>query len=300
LSVLQSCAECKAGGDQSLLFSVYAVLIKCCADPLPLARRLALQGIPLLADCNHDKLHSNCASTLSALIAGVEDEQCSAVSLTALKGLVYFLPKISANHIHPIISSLALKVRPFFESSSDDHRASAISVYCCLAKCSDGEERANYLEYAQSILVPILMHSTSEHLATKIACLETLLAIAKVTQFQPLISNIEGYQESEGFSKLISLIVASKCGSIIEMYPTAVANAISYFKSNNPMLRSNVVAFMAEVLCYSQKTENERVQDELFTSVIQGMVDLLKDSDVEVRRIAAENLGRVSILPITE
>ena len=51
-------------------------------------------------------------ASLTALISGVEDEQCSAVSLTALRALLT-LPHVPSHHLHPLTSSLALKVRPF-------------------------------------------------------------------------------------------------------------------------------------------------------------------------------------------
>lgn len=298
LAVLQSCAEHKAGGDLALLSSVHSVLLKSCSDLLPLARRLALQGVPALAACSAMEMESNCVASLTALISGVEDEQCSAVSLTALRGLVSLLPQVPPNHLHPLTSSLALKVRPFFESSSDDHRAAAISIYSCLARCADGDHKTSYLDYAQTILVPVLLHSTSLHLPTRQACLDTLTSLARVTQFQPLITSLSSYTPAQGFPALVAKIVSCKCGALIEMYPTAVANAISYFKSKNPMLRCNVVSFLAEVLCYTQDTEQEQVQEELVSAVIQGMVEMLKDQDREVRKLVSKNLGRVVILSI--
>ena len=296
LAVLQSCAEHKAGGDLALICSIHSVLLKSCSDTLPLARRLALQGVPLIASCADLELEAGCVPTLTALIIGVEDEQCSAVSLTALRGLVSLLPHVPPHHIHPVTSSLALKVRPFFESSSDDHRAAAISIYSCLARCADGEHKTSYLDYAQSILVPVLLHSTSPHQPTSQACLTTLTSLARVTRFTPLIKSLSLYTSSEGFPSLISRLVSCKCEALIEMYPTAVANAISYFKSANPMLRCNVVSLLSEVLCYTQDTEHDQVHEELVSGVVQGMMELLRDPDREVRKAAATNLGRVVVL----
>jgi len=300
LAVLQACAEHKAGGDPALLATTLSTLLKSCSDSLPLARRLALQGVPALAACSQDEIETTCVAALSALITGVEDEQCSAVSLTALRGLVCLLPHVPPHHLHPLTSSLALKARPFFESSSDDHRAAAISIYSCLARSADsGHHKTSYLDYAQTILVPVLLHSTSLHLPTRQACLDTLTSLARVTQFQPLINSLATYKPAQGFPVLVSKLVSCKCGPLIEMYPTAVANAISYFKSKNSMLRCNVVSFLSEVLCYTQDTQHEQVQEELVTAVIQGMVGLLKDQDNEVRKLASMNLGRVVILSLS-
>ena len=298
LAILQGCAEHKGSVDTALLSTTLATLLKSCGDGLPLARRLALQGVPALAVCSQVELETNCVSVMSALITGVEDEQCSAVSLTALKGLVSLLPHVPAHHLHPLTSSLALKVRPFFESSSDDHRAAAISIYSCLARCAEGDHKASYLDYAQSIIVPVLLHSTSAHLPTRQACLETLTSLAKVTEFQPLINSLASYNPTQGFATLVAKLVACKCRVLIEMYPTAVATAISYFKSKNAMLRCNVVSLLSEVLCYTQNTQQEQVGEELVAAVIQGMIGLLKDQDKEVRNLASMNLGRVVILSL--
>jgi len=298
LAILQGCAEHKGSVDTALLSTTLATLLKSCGDSLPLARRLALQGVPALAVCSQVELETNCVSVMSALITGVEDEQCSAVSLTALNGLVSLLPHVPAHHLHPLTSTLALKVRPFFESSSDDHRAAAISIYGCLARCAEGDHKTSYLDYAQTIIVPVLLHSTSTHPTTRQACLDTLTSLAKVTEFQPLINSLASYSPAQGFPALVAKLVACKCRVLIEMYPTAVANAISYFKSKNPMLRCNVVSFLSEVLCYTQNTQQEQVEEELVTAVIQGLIGLLKDQDKEVRNLASMNLGRVVILSL--
>ena len=132
--------------------------------------------------------------------------------------------QVPPNHIHPITSSLALKVRPFYESSSDDHRAAAISIYSCLARCS------LMVNIRPAILI---MHRqswflSSLHLPTRQACLDTLTSLARVIQFQPLINSLSYYTPAQGFPALVSKIVS--CGALIEMYPTAVVNAISYIK----------------------------------------------------------------------
>ena len=62
----------------------------------------------------------------------------------------------------------------------------AVSVYGALAAFAVGEGRAGYLEGAQGWLVPALLHSSSGHQGTAQACLTTLRALAKVTQFPPL------------------------------------------------------------------------------------------------------------------
>jgi len=298
LAVLQACAENKAGGDLSLLAKLQATLLACCSDPLSLTRRLALQGIPILSVCGEVDLESRCLATLSALIAGVEDEQCSAVSLTALRGLVTFLPHVPKHHLYPLASSLALKVRPFFESSSDDHRAAAISVYSSLATCADGDRKTSYLDYFQSILVPILLHSNSSHIPTKKACLTTLKSLALVIEFQPLIDTLATHDYDDDFSLLVSKIVRCRCGALIEMYHTAVANSLSYFKSKNPLLRSNVVFLLSEILGYTQDNEQEKVQEELVTAAVQGIIDLLSDSESNVRKSAAMCLGQVAVLSL--
>ena len=100
---------------------------------------------------------------------------------------------VSSIHVYLITASLALKVRPLIESSSDEHRANAIMIYAALAKFAGGDHRSNYLEYAQSILVPVILHVTSDHQPTRKAYLEAIKALAKVIDSQHL-PNIHFFQ----------------------------------------------------------------------------------------------------------
>lgn len=128
LAVLQSCAEHKARGDLALLSSIHSVLLKSCSDLLPLARRLALQGVPALAACSAMEIQSNCVAVapLTTLISGVEDEQCSAVSDLSMSRAVTTMELLPSQ------------------------------------VCSDGDHKTSYLDYAQTILVPVLPPPTNQ------------------------------------------------------------------------------------------------------------------------------------------
>ena len=91
-------------------------------------------------------------------------------------------------------------------------------------------------------------------------------------------------------------IFFSRCGAIIEMYPTAVTASLSYLTSQRADLRRNVVIFLAEVLTYTQASDSELVSQETLGQIITMVVALLEDQDKEVRRVAAENLGRMLLL----
>ena len=91
-------------------------------------------------------------------------------------------------------------------------------------------------------------------------------------------------------------ILFSRCGAIIEMYPTAVTASLSYLTSQRADLRRNVVIFLAEVLTYTQASDSELVSQETLGQIITMVVALLEDQDKEVRRVAAENLGRMLLL----
>ena len=62
------------------------------------------------------------------------------------------------------------------------------------------------------------------------------------------------------------------------MYPTAVAASVSYFRSQNPMLRRNVVVLLAVVLAYTQTAaggpDTELVPEERVAEVVAGVVEL--------------------------
>ena len=93
-----------------------------------------------------------------------------------------------------------------------------------------------------------------------------------------------------------SLVCCCRCGAIIEMFPTAVTASLSYLTSQRSDLRRNVVVFLAEVLTYTQAAHSELVSQETLGQIITMVVALLEDQDKEVRRVAAENLGRMLLL----
>ena len=222
LAVLAGAAEhapasVVAGGD-SETSPLYSALCEACGDSLPLARRLALHGLSCLhTDHQHHQHHLHQEQeeeeeeeeTLRLMVAGLDDH-CSSVTLTALRGLVRLLsPSTSPSTSHitaSLVSSLALKVRPYFESSSEDHRAAAISVY---SRLHTGD-KDQYLDYISTVLLPVLLHSSSDHLATSQACLETLNTMARATKFKPLVSSLSSYNPSDGFSALIRSIVSCR------------------------------------------------------------------------------------------
>ena len=284
LAVLAAAAEHKPG--LSDLGPLCAALSQGCADSLPLARRLALHGLSCLPSQSEDT-----ADTLKLLVGGLDD-QCSTVTLTALRGLVRLLTRPSSPGSTQLVKSLALKVRPYFESSSDDHRAAAISVYSRL----DIGDQAQYLDYISTVLLPVLLHSSSEHQPTRQACLDTLNTAARATKFKPLIVTLSSYNPGDGFSALITSIVSSRCGALIEMFPTAVTASLSYLTSHRPHLRRNVVIFLAEVLTYTNATDHEMITEETVGQIISMVVGLLEDQDKAVRRVAAEHLGRLLLL----
>ena len=288
LAVLLAATEAKAAGDPALLSSLVSCLLRSCSDPCPLARRLALQGVAGLASCSTVDIESYASQALSALLQGLDDDHCQEVSLTALQAVVALLPSLPAPQAAPFLPTFTLKVRPFFESSSEDHRAAAVAVYGALASFAVGDHREGFLEGAQGWLVPVLLHSSSPHPATSRACLATLKALVKVTKFPPLAEALA--KHDGGLQELVSLLVAARCGALQEMWPTVVATGLSYFKSTNSLLRGGVVVLLGEVLevCRGQEVGQEQVQE-----AIQGMLGLLRDPDVEVRKLAAATLGRV-------
>ena len=86
---------------------------------------------------------------------------------------------------------------------------------------------------------------------------------------------------------------------MIEMYPTAITASLSYFRSQNPLLRRNVIILLAEILIYTHNSDSESLVEETLAEVVTGMVSLLRDQDRDVRRTAAEHLGRVMLIGMT-
>eukprot|EP00092_Neocalanus_flemingeri_P030660 GFUD01033291.1.p1 GENE.GFUD01033291.1~~GFUD01033291.1.p1 ORF type:complete len:734 (-),score=118.58 GFUD01033291.1:148-2226(-) len=294
-AVLAAVVAEKAGSDSSLIASIIQTLLMCTTDISVKVKQLALEGIQGLHGCTEEDIDKNATIVLAALIHGIEDAQCPEVSLIALRGLNKLLMKVSSIHVYLITASLALKVRPFIESSSDEHRAAAITIYAALAKFAEGDHRSTYLDYAQSILVPVLLHSTSQHEPTKQSCLEALNALAKVIDNQHLLAYLRSVSSQINFEKLIENIIQARSEVLIEMYATMAGNGISYYKSQNPMLRKNITILLSQILCFTQDSEDHKIDEALVNSVISCMVELLSDPDSDVRKTSAKDLGMVMV-----
>ena len=96
-----------------------------------------------------------------------------------------------------------------------------------------------------------------------------------------------------------SFCSSCRCGALIEMYSTAITASLSYFRSQNPLLRRNVIILLTEILIYTQNSDSESLVEETLAEVVAGMVSLLRDQDRDVRRTAAEHLGRVMLIGMT-
>ena len=106
VSVLSSAAEHKCGGDKAQYTCLHAMLLKCAHDNMALVRRLALKGLAsLVLDMGEDDLKT----AVNCLVSGIDDDTCSSVSLTALRGLVKLLPRLEPDHLQSLLASLALK-----------------------------------------------------------------------------------------------------------------------------------------------------------------------------------------------
>ena len=55
------------------------------------------------------------------------------------------------------------------------------------------------------------------------------------------------------------------------MYPTAITASLSYFRSQNPLLRRNVIILLTEILLYTQTSDSESLAEETLTEVVTGI-----------------------------
>ena len=296
-AVLGAATEAGAGGDSALLARLHPALLRCCQDSLPLVRRLALAGLPRLADCEPARLEEECELALRTLLTATDDTECSSVSLAGLTGLAALLLRSPPLPLTALAPTIALKVRPFFESSSEEHRAAAISVYSGLGRLAECEECELYLEFAQSVLVPVLLHSTSLHPATATACRACLVATATATRSTQLAATLADIPLGSPFPSLAAGLLAVPCEPLQEMLPGTVTASLSYLRSPAPALRCNAVHLLAAALAVTQAGPGQdRMGVEVVGEAVRGVVVLLQDPDREVRRAAAVSLGPLAAL----
>ena len=61
-----------------------------------------------------------------------------------------------------------------------------------------------------------------------------------------------------------------------------------------------MIILLAEILIYTQNSDSESLVEETLAEVVAGMVSMLRDQDRDVRRTAAEHLGRVMLIGMTK
>eukprot|EP00088_Acartia_fossae_P063821 TRINITY_DN7819_c0_g1_i11.p1 TRINITY_DN7819_c0_g1~~TRINITY_DN7819_c0_g1_i11.p1 ORF type:complete len:590 (+),score=146.30 TRINITY_DN7819_c0_g1_i11:146-1771(+) len=298
ISILADVAKEKGGGDRVLLTSVLTSLLRAVSDPLPKARELALEGLIGLQHCTMSDIDTLAENALNAFIVGIEDEKSADVSLTALRVLsqvIVFLPRTVVENSLDLIS---FKVRPYLEMSSNDHRAAVVRLYGRLSKFAEDGFKTQYLDLCQTVIGPILLYSNCAHNPTSNACLETLETIANLAGHPILADYLAKYKISKGFEQLMEKAVVLQeeggggdyvANTFLNMLETSVGQCLGYFRSTNPSLRKNAVIFLSKVVC--QEKELQVGDEELFSSVLGGTIDLLKDPDIEVRKTAALYIG---------
>jgi len=290
-SVLSRIAMEKAGGDVVLLSSVLHVLLKSVSDPSCRVREIVMEGLVGAEHCSPADIDSLAEDVIAAFIHGIEDEKSQEVSLASLKGLSRILPVLPSHYVHNSVDLISLKVRPYIEMSGNEHRAAAITIYSSLAKFAEGSFRPVFLDHCQSLLGPILLHSTCAHEATSTACLKTLETILTAAQEKELAEDISKYSIVKGFEPLMEKISSCSSKEIDGMLQSLVGQCLGYFRCSSPKLRRNAVILLSKVLCKKQGKEEVEEDDELLAGVLGGVLDLLKDPDMEVRKTAALYIG---------
>jgi hypothetical protein len=138
----------------------------------------------------------------------------------------------------------------------------------------------------QSVLGPILLYSNCDHAPTRAACLETLEIIATIAGHSDLADYLAKYKLTKGFEQLMEKAVGGEV--VMSMLESCMGQCLGYFRSSNPSLRKNAVILLSIVVC---QDTNMDAGEEMFSSVLGGTLDLLKDPDLEVRKTAALYLG---------
>jgi len=287
ISVLADVAKEKGGGDRVLLTSVLTTLLRSVSDPQPKSRELALEGLIGIQHCTMSDIDTLAENVMNAFITGIEDEKSSDVSLTALRGLALVIVHLPKGVVENSIDLVSLKVRPYLEMSSNEHRAAAVQLYGRLSKfAQEPSFKTQYLDLCQTVIGPILLYSNCDHSATRSACLEALETIANLSGQPELADYLTKYKVNKGFEQLMEKAVMGE--ALLSMLESCLGQCLGYFRSSNPCLRRNAVILACKVVC---RDVNMDAGEEMFSSVLGGTLDLLKDPDLEVRKTAALYLG---------
>eukprot|EP00096_Caligus_rogercresseyi_P004055 TRINITY_DN18189_c0_g1_i1.p1 TRINITY_DN18189_c0_g1~~TRINITY_DN18189_c0_g1_i1.p1 ORF type:complete len:567 (+),score=140.98 TRINITY_DN18189_c0_g1_i1:379-2079(+) len=181
-----------------------------------------------------------------------------------------------------VLSTLGLKIRPFFDSGGNRLGEAAIRVFACIVDFhGKGEDCASEVtDQIRGVLTSVLLHANDESPGLKAASLEVASRVSKILDGPCDTSDYRNYLDK--FVRCLSVHEAFK-----DILPVFASNCLSYFSSPKPRLRNNAILLLLSIVEYTPRL------GDMVDNICKGLDKLLNDKDQDVRIAASQHLGSI-------
>jgi len=274
--------------DTDLLAKLINAMLSCMINPE--LKISALNGLSNITSGTSDQQDTYATTILDALMSGVEDP-FEPVALAALAGLARVVVTVDDRRVAPIIINLCHRLRPLLDRPSAAIRSSSASLVGKLSRFGNGPAKSQFVEQCHDLLPTFLLHINDDDESVKVACKQTMVAIA------PFLDNadIEKLFTGPGFDPnrplnyddfihyLGKFLIAAFPSRINFYLMTAVE---PYFKSEWAVIRASAATFVGALLGNIPK-ENRQALNLNPSRISKALVVLMAESSPLVRKKAS-------------
>nr|CAD7445664.1 unnamed protein product [Timema bartmani] len=285
----------KLNGQVVLLESVINNLLNCPGDPSSEVRRLCLGGLAAVASLDPEQRARYSGPVVSALVQGLDDQ--GRIPLAAILGFSDMLPAMDQEHVRSVQTSVALRIKPYFQREDAVMRAAAIRMFGDLAKFGGVNSTSAFIEQVQGNFVSLLLHLSDCDDQVVKACkysLRQTTPLLRAARVNTMVQDhlIDGaHLHYTHFMADLAKVVAEE---LVELVPGLVIGALAHIKSPWPALRGNAATFAGSLCGHLAPSDDINSSVQLDT-VCARLVLLLRDEDASVRAKTARAMSSIFV-----
>nr|CAD7202277.1 unnamed protein product [Timema douglasi] len=286
----------KLNGQGVLLESVINNLLNCPGDPSSEVRRLCLGGLAAVAGLDPEQRARYSGPVVSALVQGLDDQ--GRIPLAAILGFSDMLPAMDLEHVRGVQTSVALRIKPYFQREDAVMRAAAIRMFGDLAKFGGSNSTSAFIEQVQGNFVSLLLHLSDCDDQVVRACKYSLRQTSPLLGAARVNAMVQGHLidganlHYTDFMADLAKVVAEE---LVELVPGFVIGALTHIKSPWPALRGNAATF-AGLLCGHLAPSDDINSSVQLDTVCARLVLLLRDEDASVRAKTARAMSSIFVI----